>query len=229
MSEYMLTLGWRVASKRVIALEPFCHPPHKGVIEELRVITPPIVRMGHRVRWGMREPGRPLVALDTPVVSRQLVRRVTELADVAFRAASSHLDDMFTLPLDEIAEDVCTIVRERLPELTRLVLESPPEDESLISFEIDHGSPIVLAGGRVDPTPPERTVTKDAHGRIERVTYPVRNLPPAVIGWNGKLVARLPGVPVAGPLSGWTDPEAMVRAGIGKIVVTALRQLDSAV
>lgn len=229
MSEYLITLGWRRVGRRVIATEAFCNPPHTGVIAELRAITPEVVMLGDALRWGMSKQGKlqPLDALKG--VHPGVDRRVGELADIVHDAIAHHLEDVMTLETAEVVNDVRIMFTEHPVERDALFAAMVPEheqkDDALLAFEIDRGSPITQVGDNTYPTLVEKQVSRGADGRLVKIAYPVRNLPPAAIRWNEKLIVTLPGVPLTSPLAGWRKPEEMLVRVLSTDVYRAVRDM----
>lgn len=222
MSEFLATLGWRRVSKRVIATEAFCDPPHKGVIKELRRLTPDVVMCGDALRWGMGKNGKlqPLDSLEG--VHPSTGRRVAELADIVFRAMTSHLEDVTTLEVEEVTSDMLVMFTQRRKEIMRLVrrmMASPsrPTEDPFLAFTVNYGSPIAIVG--TDTTPPmiEKVVECDEESRILSASYPVRNLPPVRLCWDNRMVCTLPGVPQSSPIAGWTLAEDMLAKQIARV------------
>lgn len=151
MAEGLFTLGWRKIGIRVIATEAFCDPPHKGVIAELRAITPEVVMLGDALRWTVDKKGK-LKALDPLVgVPTSVIRRVGDLANMAVHSVTAHVEDVMTLEMKEITTDILIMMSERRGELLQLVLgmaQEPthPVEDPIMAIGFDHGSPIVIVG-----------------------------------------------------------------------------------
>lgn len=230
MAEGLFTLGWRKIGIRVIATEAFCDPPHKGVIAELRAITPEVVMLGDALRWTVDKKGK-LKALDPLVgVPTSVIRRVGDLANMAVHSVTAHVEDVMTLEMKEITTDILIMMSERRGELLQLVLgmaQEPthPVEDPIMAIGFDHGSPIVIVGADTRAPLVEKVVEWESDQRVRQITYPVRNLPPAQITWNGKVTITLPGVPMTSPLYGWTASEDMMARMVRGVVQDALLQI----
>lgn len=211
----LVTIGWLSTSDKIVALEPYCDPPHAAALALLRGATPKLVLPGESVRWQLMSDGacKPIDKAAAHIPISDLI------ADAAANVAEDVvllIGDRGTLPEASLVQDVAEMLITRHEEMLDILGAKPPPSpgarlaDVLIEITIDRGPRTIVSA----PFAAERQCVLDGTCK-QRVVYPVRNLAPAVAEWVPKMGVhvRMPGVPWRHPLAGWSafDNDGTVR------------------
>ncbi len=222
--DVLVTLGWRAVGKRGLAFEAFCDPPHRDVVQQLSSIGAGKIAAIGQMRWSFDAKGVMRALDDDTRIPAWLKKKAGALANVVINDMVTFLDDMCTLEREEVTAAALTMLVNHDHEIADAIRRGVMAFDDVVAVDCDHGSPIAMTAA---PAPEPEQFEYDEDGWLVRATFPVRNLPSAVVRWDvNRVRITLPGVPCAGKLAGWAKPQSEQAAGsVRRMVMTALTAL----
>lgn len=223
MSKELLQLGWRSVGKRGLAFEPFCDPPHSHAVRLLASIGIKERAAIGQLRFAFDADGA-MTPLDaTRGIPQRLITRIATIGEQVINDGLRLLKDMETIEMEEVTSIALLMLAEHDRASAEALRNGEATFDTLVTVEFDRGSPLVAP--RVYESGEPHYAYDDRRHTV-CATFPVRNLPPAVVRWDGSRVhVTLPGVPLTNPLAGWTAPEEQHADMLKRVILRSLQSI----